>query len=67
MELVNKMMFSAVEKCETGYSPLDLRGSHLGEESDSDINVDSDDEIIHVSSSHSGKFNNFKVRNVRIV
>ena len=49
------MMYSTIEKCDHGYSPLDLRGSHLGDESDSDINVDSDDDIIHVSSSHPGK------------
>ncbi|CAG7728028.1 unnamed protein product [Allacma fusca] len=49
------MMYSTIEKCDRGYSPLDLRGAHLGDESDSDINVDSDDDLIHVSSSHSGE------------
>ena len=49
------MMFSAVDKCDPRYSPLDLRGSHLEDETDSDINVDSDDEMIHVSSTHNGK------------
>jgi hypothetical protein len=52
----------------SGYSPLDLRGAHLSagnvasadmEETDSDINVDSDDDMIHVPSHHSGEESSF--------
>jgi len=50
------MYSSVIEKCEHGYSPLDLRGSHLVDDSDSDINVESDDDMVHVSTRHSGEF-----------
>lgn len=48
---------STMDKCDRAYAPLDLRGSFISQDSDSDINVESDedDDMVHMSRTQSGK------------
>lgn len=58
------MYSGVVEQCEHVYSPLDLRGSQIGEESDSDVNVESDDEIVQVTTTQSGRAHYFFITEI---